>query len=68
MNSTGKTLADFKVGQGVTYVPNHAPDLSHPNCEHGEVSSIGTKFVFVRYYRNGMTQHTAEATDPSQLI
>ena len=41
----------FKAGDAVTYVPYHAhDDRSHPDCEHGIVSSVndaGT--IFVRF-------------------
>lgn len=36
-----KKASDYKVGDPVTYIPNHADgDASHPDCEEGYVSSI----------------------------
>ena len=48
-----KNKRKFKVGDPVTYVPNHANgDASHPDCERGHVSSIkpdDDKHVWVRF-------------------
>ena len=61
-------LSDFKPGDKVRYVPNHAHgDLSHQDVERGEVSSVSSRYVFVRYYRpHGMTG--PQATDASDLV
>lgn len=62
------TPGDFSAGDSVLYVPRHAHgDRSHPHCERGIVSSTNEKFVFVRYYRNGVLQTTAQATDTEDL-
>lgn len=50
-----KTVNDFRVGDRVTYVPNHARDaegrplLTHPDCEDGVVTSKNDRFVFVKF-------------------
>ena len=52
MTDTGKTKHDFKVGDPVTYIPNHADnDASHPDCERGHVSSLreDSDMVWVRF-------------------
>ena len=59
-------------GVGVRYIPNHAKgDREHPDCEDGMVSSIVERWdggtVFVRYYRRGALQSTAQGTDPELL-
>lgn len=41
---------DFKTGDLVTYLPYHAKgDFSHPDVEHGRVTSENGIFVFVRF-------------------
>jgi len=60
---------EFTEGESVLYVPNHAAgDRAHKDCERGVVSSQNGVNVFVRYYRNGMLQHTAQATRPDDLV
>jgi hypothetical protein len=66
---TTHTVSDFVVGQSVRYIPNHAHNNPrHSDCENGVISSINETTVFVKFYRNGMTQHTAEGCDPTNLI
>ena len=61
-------LEDIQPGMSVLYVPGHAHgDVKHPDCEHGIVSSKNDVNVFVRYYKNGMMQHVAQATSPGDL-
>lgn len=46
-------LLDFQGAQRVRYVPHHAHgDLMHADCEDGTVSSVGARFVFVRFDRS----------------
>lgn len=60
---------DFKAGERVIYVPGHAhDDAKHQDCEHGIVSSANEVNVFVRYYRNGVLQLTAQSTSPEDLV
>lgn len=41
---------DYKKGDKVRYIPNHANgDTTHPDCENGVVSSVNEKWVFVKY-------------------
>jgi hypothetical protein len=63
--NTGKTVNDFEVGQNVKYIPNHAEDGSHPDCEDGQVASKNDKYVFVKF--NSLNSH-GQACDPSNLI
>lgn len=64
-----KKTSDFKSGDGVKYIPNHADgDPNHKDCENGVVSSINEHFVFVKYIRNNMLNTTAAATKPENLI
>jgi hypothetical protein len=59
------TLADFRPGQRVRYVPYHAHgDARHEDCEDGQVSSVNAHFVFVRF---GASLH-GQACKPDQLI
>lgn len=69
MSTLELTVADFAPGDKVKYVPYHAHgNIAHPDCEHGIVTSTNEEFVFARYYRNGILQHTAESTYPRDLI
>jgi len=46
----GKTFTDFKPGDRVIYIPNHAcGDRTHKDCEWGVVSSISSMAVFVKF-------------------
>jgi hypothetical protein len=65
---SGSKAEDFHEGETVLYVPRHAQgDITHPDCEHGVVSSQNGESVFVRYYRNGMLQPGSQATYPTDL-
>ena len=71
--SPNNKLEDFKHGDTVRYVPQHAIDDfidhgDHVHIEYGVVNSVGNKFVFVRYIRNNILQSTSAATDPKDLI
>jgi hypothetical protein len=62
-NPSGLTR-DFKPGDQVVYVPNHAHgDIAHPDVERGVVTSINPYFVFVRYGN----ETGAKATSPNDL-
>lgn len=66
---SGLTLADFWAGDRVTYLPIHANgDTSHPDAERGLVSSVGSRFVFVRFYGKHALSETAQACDPDDLV
>lgn len=61
--------SDFKQGDRVIWIPGVANgDPKHEACEHGIVSSANKVNVFVCYYRNGILQHTAQATSPEDLL
>ncbi len=63
------TAEDFVPGESVRYIPFHADgDARHKDCENGVVSSQNGTNVFVKYYRNGLLQSTAQATSPETLI
>lgn len=63
--SSGLQLRDFSEGERVVYVPMHANgDTKHPDTEYGRVSSVGSRFVFVRF----LEQATAQACDPRDLL
>jgi len=55
------TIKVFKPDMKVTYFDFHGPK------EIGIVSSVNDYYVFVKYYRNGILQNTAEATRPEDL-
>lgn len=63
--NTEKTVDDFVVGQNVRYIPNHADDGSHPDCEDGQVTSKNDKYVFVKF--NPCNSH-GQACDPTNLL
>ena len=69
------TNTDFKKGDKVRYVPNHANgDTLHPDCENGVVSTTNEKFVFVKYdnamctMTTGDEPYTAQATKRENLV
>ena len=39
-------------GTQIIYVPNHADDINHPDCEDGFVTSVGRAGAFCRYWSN----------------
>jgi hypothetical protein len=58
------TLADFRRGDRVRYIPNHAHgDSHHPDCQTGTVTSVSVMYVFVRF-----KGETSEACDAEDLI
>jgi len=65
----------FKHGDRVVYTPFGCSDLSEPCCEHGAVSSINEKYVFVKFdpkflrvRYNGTEDVTSQACRPEDLI
>ena len=65
---------DYKKGDKVLYIPNHANgDATHPDCMKGVVSSVNEKFVFVKYdnlmctMTTGDEPYTAQATKRENL-
>lgn len=70
---TPKELQGFAEGMRVVYVPHHAQgNRNHADAEHGRVSSVNAKFVFVRFDRQvqalGWDQATSQACDPDTLV
>lgn len=66
-------VATFKPRDRVIYVPHHANgNRNHPDCEHGRVSSVNDKYVFVRFDEQvrvlGWDQATGKACDPADLV
>ena len=66
--------SDFKKGDKVIYIPNHANGPNHNDCKRGVVSSINDTYVFVKYDNamcfmvTGDEPYTAQATYPENLI
>lgn len=57
-------LKDFAEGQSVIYCPMHANgDLKHKDCERGYVTSVNTKFVFVRFPKSPSCSQACDPTD-----
>ena len=43
-------MNNFKKGDKVTFIPNHAfDDPNHEDCQDGVVSSVNDHYVFVKY-------------------
>ena len=66
-------IEDIKPGMRVWYVPGHAHgDVTHPDVEHGTVSSTNHKNAFVRFdkqvARLGWDGTTSQSCDPSDLV
>jgi hypothetical protein len=67
-------VTDFKPEQNVRFIPRHliVEYFESPTPtefgDFGIVKSVTDKYVFVRYYRHGVLQHNAHATDPRDLI
>ena len=61
---------EFNEGDKVLYVPHHAAgNKSHPDCEHGIVSSKKEVNVFVKYFtKDGGLKLHAQATSPDDLV
>lgn len=64
--ASNNTLADFKDGQRVAYVHFDG------KREYGTVSSVGAKYVFVRFDRQvalgGWEGTTSQSCDPRDLV
>lgn len=57
--------SDFRIGERILYVPNHAHgDAAHPDCERGVVTSTNVVNVFVLY----AGRRNAQATSPGDLL
>jgi hypothetical protein len=57
----------------VAYVPRHAEgDMEHPDVEQGVVSSVNSKYVFVKFDKHltrlGWDGTTSQACDPDDLV
>lgn len=68
-----KNWKKLKIREKVIFIPYHAhKDKSHPDCERGFVSEIGSNFVFVKFEgkvaRFGWEDAPAEACDPKDLV
>lgn len=64
---------DFKARDRVIYVPAHAKgNIAHRDCDHGAVSRINSKYVFVKFdnsVRNfGWEGATSQACRPENLV
>lgn len=66
---------DYKYGDMVRYIPNHAfGDANHPDCRNGVVSSVNEHWVFVKYdclactMFTGDEPFTAQATAREDLV
>ncbi len=67
-------MNDYKHGDKVRYIPNHADgDSKHRDCQDGVVSSVTEMFVFVKYdnlmciMTTGDEPYTAQATKRENL-
>jgi len=66
-------LEDIKPQMRVAYVPTHAHgDITHRDVEHGTVSSLNTKNVFVKFDKQllkfGWEGTTSQSCDPRDLV
>jgi len=68
-------MRDFKHGDKVRYIPNHANgDAQHPDCQNGVVSSVNNNWIFVKYdclactMFTGDEPFTAQATKREDII
>lgn len=73
MTQAEQTKQAIKPGDRVRYVPFHASgDKLHPDCEDGKVSSINSRFVFVRFDKHvgrfGWDGATSQACNPEDLV
>lgn len=69
---TQRRIWDFMPGDHVAYIPDHADsDIRHKDVQFGIVSSVGPKFVFVRFFPQiillGFRETTGQACKPEQL-
>ena len=67
-------MKDFRHGDLVRYIPNHADgNVKHPDCQNGVVSSVNDNWVFVKYdclactMFTGYEPYTAQATKRENL-
>ena len=58
----GREAKESDIGSPVTYIPNHAGNLSHPDCERGHISSMRDGGIWVRF-----RSATGAKCDPSNL-
>ena len=71
MKDNENTVADFKKGQNVIYVPAHVEDedwIQSAECEFGIVKDVGKEFVFVRFYSEGTLRRKGVACFPNSLV
>lgn len=67
------TTDHFKPNMPVIYIPTEANhNRNHPNCEHGFVSSVNARYVFVKscvdVMERGWDNAPSRACDPNQLF
>ena len=67
------TSINFKRGDQIIYIPDHADTPGHPDCEPGFVTSITQETVFCRYWNKYnpvelRTTANSESTSPRNLI
>lgn len=48
----GRELTESDIGTKVTYMPTHADNMNHPDCEQGRIKSWNDGGVFVNYVKN----------------
>ena len=72
MRTRYKEPTSFNKFEKVIYIPNHADNRDHPDCEIGFVSSVNEKYIFVKFANQlakfGWNGTTAEAVAPFNLI
>lgn len=66
-------MKPFNLKDRVIYIPHHANgNRSHKDVEAGAISSIGQKYIFVKFDKQvknlGWEGSTAQACDPSQIF
>ena len=64
---------EFKRGDQIIYVPDHAHGPGHKDSEEGFVTSVNDEVVFCRYWNKNndkilRTLANSEATSPRDLI
>lgn len=72
---TRRQVINYKRGQRVRYIPNHANgNKNHEDCKDGVVSSCNNSYVFVKYDNltgimiTGDEPFTSQATKFDDLI
>jgi len=63
----------LKRGTQIIYTPSHVKgDITHPDCEHGFVTSVAVNGAFCRYWRKGentlRTKMNSELTSFDDLV